>query len=107
MSSINLSGRGAESWWGCSDSDSDSDSVLLVGSDSGSDSDSRSDRKCRINNILVVEQVFAAQAEKRNMTFPIDFGFHSFERKIFIPIITHACWIASAPPPKELQLLDN
>ena len=53
-------GRGAESWWGCSDSDSDSDSGLLV----GSDSDSGSDRKCKIDYILVVERVFAAQAKK-------------------------------------------
>ena len=68
-----LTGRGAKSWWGCSNSnsDSDSDSGLLVGSgllvDSGSDSDSDSgpDRKCKINSILVVERVFAAQAKKK------------------------------------------
>ena len=35
--------RGAESWWGCSDSGSDSG--LLIDSESGSDSDSGSDTK--------------------------------------------------------------
>ena len=42
--------RGAESWWGCSDSDSDS--RLLIDSDSGydSDSDSGSDTKYKINS---------------------------------------------------------
>ena len=42
--------RGAESWWGCSDSDS----VLLIDSDSHSDSDSDYDSGCdtkyKINN---------------------------------------------------------
>ena len=35
------------------------------------------------------------------MTFPIDVGFHSFRRKIFIPVISHTCWIASASPRKN------
>ena len=35
---LSVSSRGAESWWGYSDSDSDSE--LLIDSDSGSDSDS-------------------------------------------------------------------
>ena len=83
--------RGAESWWGCSDSGSDSDSGLLI----DSDSDSGSDTKYKINNTLIVEQVSAAQAKKkkeeeRNVTFSIDFGLHSFGRKIFIPVIVHA-----------------
>ena len=45
--------RGAESRWGCSDSDSG----LLIYSDpdSDSDSDSGSDKKYKINNILIVE----------------------------------------------------
>ena len=34
------------------------------------------------------------------MTFPIDFGFHSFGRKIFIPVISHTSWIASTPTPR-------
>ena len=45
--------RGAESWWGCSDSDCDS--VLLIDSDSHSDSDSGCDTKYKINNTLIVE----------------------------------------------------
>ena len=64
--------KGAGSWWGCSDSGSDS--RLLI----DSDSDSGSDTKYRINNTLIVERVSAAQARKRNVTFPIDFGLHCF-----------------------------
>ena len=33
------------------------------------------------------------------MPFPIAFGFHSFGRKIFIPVISLTSWIASTPPP--------
>ena len=57
--------RGAESWWGCSDSDSDSDSDsrLLIDSDTGSDSGP--DAKYKINNNLIVERVFAVQAKQR------------------------------------------
>ena len=42
-------------------------------------------------------------SEKRNMTFPFYFGFHSFGRKIFIlPVITNAYRLASTPPlPKK------
>ena len=87
----NILFRGAESCWGCSDSDSG----LLI----DSDSDSGSDTKYRINNTLIVERVSAVQARKRNVTFPIGFGFHSFGRKIFIPIISHTSRIASAPLP--------
>ena len=43
--------RGAESWWGCSDSDSGS--ALLIDSDSGSDPGS--DAKYKISNTLIVE----------------------------------------------------
>ena len=59
--------RGAESWWGCSDSDSDSDSGLLIGSDSGSDSDSDSglDAKYKISNTLIVERIFDVQAKQK------------------------------------------
>ena len=93
--------RGAESWWGCSDSETG----LLIDSDSGSDSDSDlgSDAKYKINNTLIVERVSAVEARKRNVTFPIDFGFHSFGRKIFIRVISHTSRIASAPlPPKRI-----
>ena len=48
--------RGAESWWGCSDSDSG----LMI--DSGSDSGF--DAKYELNNILIVERVPAVQAKK-------------------------------------------
>ena len=34
--------------------------------------------------------------------FTIDFGFHSFGRKIFNPVITHACRIASATHPQRI-----
>ena len=40
--------RGAESWWGCSDSDSGSGSALLIDSESGSDPGS--DAKYKIRN---------------------------------------------------------
>ena len=62
----NVCSRGAESWWGCSDSDSDSDTGLLIDSDFGSDSDSDSgpDTKYKMNNIFIVEGVSAAQAKK-------------------------------------------
>ena len=83
--------QGVESWWGCSDSDSG----LLIDSVSGSDCDSGSDTKYKINNTLIVGGVSTVRA-KKNGTFRIYFGFHSFERKIFIPVITHACRIASA-----------
>ena len=53
---INISTRGAESWWGCSDSGSDSG--LLIDSDSGSHT------KYKINNTLIVERVSAVQAKK-------------------------------------------
>ena len=53
--------RGAESWWGCSDSDSG----LLFDSDSESDSDSGPDTKYKINNTLIVERVFAVQAKQK------------------------------------------
>ena len=93
--------RGAESWWGCSDSETG----LLIDSDSGSDSDLGSDAKYKINNTLIVERVSAVEARKRNVTFPIDFGFHSFGRKILIRVISHTSRIASAPQPqKELRL---
>ena len=57
--------RGAESWWGCSDSDSDSG--FLIDSDIGSDSNSDSgpDTKYKINNTLIVERVFAVQAKQK------------------------------------------
>ena len=58
-----VNSRGAESWWGCSDSGSDSDSGLLVGSDS--DSDSGPDAKYKINNTLIVERISAVQAKKK------------------------------------------
>ena len=78
--------RVAESWWGCFDSETDSE--LLIGSDSGSDT------KYKTNNALIVKQVFAVQAkkqkQKKNMTSPIDFGFHSFGQKIFILVIPYA-----------------
>ena len=78
----------AESWWGCSDSDSDS--RLLIDSDSVSDSDSDSDSgpdtKHKINIILTVERASPSKRNKTNQTFPIDFGFHSFGRRIFIPV---------------------
>ena len=45
--------RGAESWWGCSDSDSGSGSALLIDSDAGSDPGS--DAKYKISNTLIVE----------------------------------------------------
>ena len=58
--------RGAESWWGCSDSDSDSG--FLAGSDPGSDSDSDSDSepdaKYKINKTLIVDRVSAVRAKK-------------------------------------------
>ena len=82
--------RGAESWWGCSDSDSDSG--LLVGSDSGPDT------KYKINKTWIVERVSAIQAKKINVTFPIDFGLHSFGRKIFIQL---------SPMPDHLIRVDN
>ena len=85
--------------WGCSDSDSGSNSGLLIDSDSGSDSGS--DTKYKINNTLIVEQVSAVQAKKRNVTFPIDFGFHSLGRKIFIPGISHTSRITFAATPKN------
>ena len=50
------------------------------------------------------------QGRKRNVIFPIDFGFHAFGREIFIPVIPHTSRIASAPhthPPKELRLPDH
>ena len=81
-------GRGEGSWWGCSDSSSDSDSGLLT--DSGSYSDSGSDTKYKINNTLIVGQVSAAQAKKKKRDISIDFGLHSFGRKIFIPVIVPA-----------------
>ena len=56
-------GKGAESWWGCSDSDSDS--RLLIDSDSDSDSDFGSDTEYKINNILIVERVSTVQARKK------------------------------------------
>ena len=60
--------RGAESWWSCSDSDSSSDS--------GSNT--------KYNRItLKVNQISAVQARKRYVTFPIEYGFHSFGRKTF------------------------
>ena len=97
--------RGAESWWGCSDSG------LLIDfdSDSSSDSDSWSDTKYKINNTLIVERVCAVKARKRNVTFPTDFGFHSFGRKTFMSVLSHTSRIASAssPPKKELRLLDH
>ena len=41
----------------------------------------------------------------KETTFRIDFGFHSFGRKILISVNSHTGWIASAPPPpKELRL---
>ena len=67
-----IRGRGAESWWGCSDSGSDSG--LLIDSGSGSDSDSGSDPKYKMSNIVIVERVSAVQARRRNIAFPIDFG---------------------------------
>ena len=93
---MNLGSRGAESWWGCSDSGSDSGLLIDSDSDSDSDSDPGSDTHYKMNNTLIVERVFAIQAQK-NVTFPIDFGFYSFGRKIFIPGISHTSWIASAP----------
>ena len=88
--------------WGYSDSDFGSDFRLLIDSDSGSDT------KYKMNNTLIVERVSAVQTRKKNVTFHIDFGFHSFGRKIFIPGISHTSWIASAPsPPKELWLPDH
>ena len=48
----NVETRGAESWWGCSDSDSGSDSGLLIDSHSGSGSNT----KYKINNTLIVER---------------------------------------------------
>ena len=59
--------RGAESWWRCSDSDSESDSGLLI----DSDSDPGSDTKYKINNILIVERVFAipANQKKRDISY--------------------------------------
>ena len=51
--------RGAESWWGCSNSDSGSDSGLLIESDSGSGSDT----KYKINNTFIVERVSAVQGK--------------------------------------------
>ena len=75
--------RGAGSWWGWSDSGSG----LLIDSDSCSDSDSDygSDTKYKMSSTVIVERVSAVQATKRNVTFPIHFGFHSFGRKIFNP----------------------
>ena len=108
--------RGAESWWDRSDSglliDSDSGSDCEFDSDSDSDSDSGSgsDTKHKINNTLPVSRTSLHRpSERRKVTFPIDFGFHSFGRKIFIPAIIHACRIASAPPPlpKDLRVPDN
>ena len=62
-----VNGRGAESWWGCSDSGSDSE--LLIDSDSYSDSDydsdSGSDVKYKISNTLIVKRVSAVQAKKK------------------------------------------
>ena len=60
---IILAIRGAESWWGRSDSDSDSGP--LIDSDSGSDSDSGPDTKYEINNTLIVERFFAVQAKQK------------------------------------------
>ena len=98
--------RGAESWWDRSDSglliDSDSGSDCEFDSDSDSDSGSGSDTKHKINNTLPVSRTSLHRpSERRKVTFPIDFGFHSFGRKIFIPAIIHACRIASAPPPSQ------
>ena len=53
--------RGAESWWGCSDSGCG----LLIDSDSGSDSDF--DVKYEINNTLIVERVSAVQAKREHV----------------------------------------
>ena len=50
-----IQSRGAESWWGCSDSGSDSDSGFLINSDSDSDSDSGFDAKYEINNTFIVD----------------------------------------------------
>ena len=49
--------------WGCSDSDSDSG--LMIDSDSGSNSGSDSDTKYKINSMLIVEGVSAAQAKNK------------------------------------------
>ena len=46
-----VSSRGAESWWGCSDS--------------GSDSDSGFGANYEINSTLIVERVYAIQAKKK------------------------------------------
>ena len=93
----------SDSWWGCSDSDSRSDSGVLIDSNSGSDPDPDSgpDAKYKINSTLIVERVSAVQARKRDVTFPIDFGFHSCGRKIRIPVISHTSRIASAPSLKK------
>ena len=61
-----------------------------------------------MNNTLIVERVSAVQAIKRNVTFLIDFGFHSFGRKIFIPVISHMYKLNRIfpPHPQELRLSD-
>ena len=86
------------------DSDSGSGSGLLIKSGSGSDSDSGSDTKYKTNNTLIVERVSAVPAREKKVSFPIDFGFHSFGRKIlvFIPVISHMSRIASAPHKKGI-----
>ena len=90
---MNALSRGAESWYGCSDSDS--------GSDSDPDSDSGTDTKYNINNTLMVQSV---QAKKEPHHFL--FGFHSFA-EIFILVISHAYRIASSSPQKEVRLPDH
>ena len=71
--------RGAGSWWDYSDSDT----------------------KYKINNTFNGRRSLQRPSEKRNGTFPMDFRVQSFGRKILILFITHACRIASAPPPKN------
>ena len=60
--------RGAESWWGCSDSGSDTDSEPLIDSDSDSGSDSDSDSgfyaEYEITLYIIVEKVCAIQPKK-------------------------------------------
>ena len=87
------SSRGAESLWGCSESDP------------GSDSNPGSDTKYKINNTLIVERVSAVEATK-DVAFPIDFGFHSFGRKIVIPVSLIQAG-SHLPPPQELRLPDH
>ena len=58
-----LDTRGAESWWGCSDSESGS----LIDSGSDSDSGSESDTKYKTNNTLIVGRVSAVQTKKKEL----------------------------------------